>query len=182
LREHDVQSLNREWLLTRVKHTETHALPRIGHEVIVSFLDGNSDQPIITGRTHHAANNQLIEAGTEIHHKAGGSFIKVDPSGVTLSGPMVNMNTGGALTEVYRDHIGQAGDSRIWTLERLHEATAHGCSKVSQQERWLRIALQIDTPILSEPTLRNLAVNAEMPAEDRLIAMERFVESEHATA
>jgi hypothetical protein len=92
------------------------------------------------------------------------------------------MNTGGALTEVYRDHIGQAGDPRIWTLERLHEATAHGCSKVSQQERWLRIALQIDTPILSEPTLRNLAVNAEMPAEDRLIAMERFVESEHATA
>ena len=107
-----MQSLNREWLLTRVKHTETHALPRIGHEVIVSFLDGNSDQPIITGRTHHAANNQFIEAGSEIHHKAGmkivieagaevtlkagGSFVKVDPSGVTVSGPMVNMNTGGA--------------------------------------------------------------------------------------
>ena len=29
------------------------ALPRIGHEVIVSFLDGDPDQPIITGRTHH---------------------------------------------------------------------------------------------------------------------------------
>ena len=196
------------------------ALPRIGHEVIVSFLDGDPDQPIITGRTHHATNTppyalpehktrttlkskshkgegsnelrfedeagneqiymhaqkdldlltendraevvkndshltvgnnrvsqisandnltvdgdrkesvgadssltvngnahsqqgkaQLVEAGTEIHHKAGmkvvietgaeitlkagGSFIKVDPSGVTLSGPMVNMNTGG---------------------------------------------------------------------------------------
>jgi type VI secretion system secreted protein VgrG len=112
LREHDVQSLNREWLLTRVKHTETHALPRIGHEVIVSFPDGDPDQPIITGRTHHAANNQLIEAGSQIHHKAGmkivieagaevtlkagGSFVKVDPSGVTVSGPMVNMNTGGA--------------------------------------------------------------------------------------
>jgi type VI secretion system secreted protein VgrG len=32
------------------------ALPRIGHEVIVSFLDGDPDQPIITGRTYHAAN------------------------------------------------------------------------------------------------------------------------------
>ncbi|MDV3505457.1 type VI secretion system Vgr family protein, partial [Marinobacter sp. M-5] len=30
------------------------ALPRIGHEVIVSFLDGDPDQPIITGRTYHA--------------------------------------------------------------------------------------------------------------------------------
>ncbi len=32
------------------------ALPRIGHEVIVSFLNGDPDQPIITGRTYHAAN------------------------------------------------------------------------------------------------------------------------------
>ena len=32
------------------------ALPRIGHEVIVSFLDGDPDQPIITGRTYHATN------------------------------------------------------------------------------------------------------------------------------
>ncbi|MCK2149815.1 type VI secretion system tip protein VgrG, partial [Marinobacter alexandrii] len=196
------------------------ALPRIGHEVIVSFLDGDPDQPIITGRTYHATNKppyslpehktrttlktqthkgegsnelrfedeadkeqiyihaqkgldlltehnrtevirndshltvnnnrfervggnshttvegecreriggdfshivggchhshqgraQLIEAGREIHHKAGmkivieagaevtlqagGSFVKVDPSGVTLSGPLVRMNSGG---------------------------------------------------------------------------------------
>src|SRR5690554_3921293 len=196
------------------------ALPRIGHEVIVSFLDGDPDQPIITGRTYHATNtppyalpehktrttlktkthkgegsnelrfedeanqeqiyvhaqkdldlltennrtevikndshltvennrfshtkgnshhttegehrekiggdysltvngshhsktgkNQLVEAGTEIHHKtsmkivieagaevtlkAGGSFVKVDPSGVTTSGPLVRMNCGG---------------------------------------------------------------------------------------
>ncbi|AXS83946.1 MULTISPECIES: type VI secretion system Vgr family protein [Marinobacter] len=32
------------------------ALPRIGHEVIVSFLDGDPDQPIITGHTYHATN------------------------------------------------------------------------------------------------------------------------------
>jgi type VI secretion system secreted protein VgrG len=32
------------------------AIPRIGHEVIVDFLEGDPDQPIITGRTYHAAN------------------------------------------------------------------------------------------------------------------------------
>ena len=32
------------------------SIPRIGHEVIVSFLEGDPDQPIITGRTYHAAN------------------------------------------------------------------------------------------------------------------------------
>ncbi|WP_200962331.1 type VI secretion system tip protein TssI/VgrG, partial [Pseudovibrio sp. POLY-S9] len=29
------------------------AIPRIGHEVIVDFLEGDPDQPIITGRTYH---------------------------------------------------------------------------------------------------------------------------------
>lgn len=31
-------------------------IPRIGHEVIVSFLEGDPDQPIITGRVYHANN------------------------------------------------------------------------------------------------------------------------------
>ncbi|ULR32769.1 type VI secretion system tip protein VgrG [Dickeya fangzhongdai] len=32
------------------------AIPRIGHEVVVSFLEGDPDQPIVTGRTFHATN------------------------------------------------------------------------------------------------------------------------------
>ncbi|PKH59069.1 type VI secretion system tip protein VgrG [Halomonas sp. Choline-3u-9] len=31
-------------------------IPRIGHEVIVSFLEGDPDQPLVTGRTYHAVN------------------------------------------------------------------------------------------------------------------------------
>ena len=32
------------------------AIPRIGHEIVVSFLEGDPDQPLITGRTYHAVN------------------------------------------------------------------------------------------------------------------------------
>ncbi|WP_052245264.1 type VI secretion system tip protein VgrG [Halocynthiibacter namhaensis] len=32
------------------------AIPRIGHEVIVDYLEGDPDQPIVTGRTYHANN------------------------------------------------------------------------------------------------------------------------------
>ncbi|WP_261888103.1 type VI secretion system Vgr family protein [Vibrio rhizosphaerae] len=32
------------------------AIPRIGHEVIVTFLNGDPDQPMVTGRTYHATN------------------------------------------------------------------------------------------------------------------------------
>ncbi|MFM7967042.1 type VI secretion system tip protein TssI/VgrG [Aeromonas sp. A-5] len=37
------------------------AIPRIGHEVIVSFLEGDPDQPIITGRTFHTTNRPPYE-------------------------------------------------------------------------------------------------------------------------
>ncbi|MGH8486757.1 MAG: type VI secretion system Vgr family protein, partial [Pseudomonas sp.] len=32
------------------------AIPRIGHEVLVDFFDGDPDQPIIVGRTYHGTN------------------------------------------------------------------------------------------------------------------------------
>ena len=38
----------------------------------------------------------VIEAGVELTLKAGGSFIKLDPGGITLSGPMAKINAGGA--------------------------------------------------------------------------------------
>ncbi len=35
------------------------AIPRIGQEVIVDYLDGDPDQPIIVGRTYHATNKPV---------------------------------------------------------------------------------------------------------------------------
>ncbi|WP_150523837.1 type VI secretion system Vgr family protein [Roseibium sediminis] len=57
------------------------AIPRIGQEVIVDFLEGDPDQPIITGRTYHAQNmppNKLPDFKTRMvlmsdSHKANGS-------------------------------------------------------------------------------------------------------------
>ena len=38
----------------------------------------------------------ILEAGTELTIMAGGSFIKLDPSGVTISGAKVKINSGGS--------------------------------------------------------------------------------------
>ncbi|CAI8853318.1 type VI secretion system secreted protein VgrG [Pseudomonas chlororaphis] len=38
----------------------------------------------------------VLEAGSELTLKGGGSFVKIDASGVTMSGPVVNVNSGGA--------------------------------------------------------------------------------------
>ena len=50
------------------------------------------------GREIHlkAGQKMVIEAGIELTLKAGGSFIKLDPGGITLSGPLARINAGGA--------------------------------------------------------------------------------------
>ncbi|MCD5997563.1 type VI secretion system tip protein VgrG, partial [Pseudomonas sp. CDFA 602] len=49
------------------------------------------------GREIHfkAGDKVVIEAGMEITVKVGGSFFKIDPGGVTLTGPQVKLNSGG---------------------------------------------------------------------------------------
>jgi type VI secretion system VgrG family protein len=45
---------------------------------------------------YHAGDKVVIEAGMELTAKAGGSFVKVDAGGVTISGAEVKTNSGGS--------------------------------------------------------------------------------------
>jgi len=46
---------------------------------------------------HHTAGAKVVlDAGAELTVSGGGSFIKLDPSGVTLAGPGIKINSGGA--------------------------------------------------------------------------------------
>jgi type VI secretion system secreted protein VgrG len=40
-------------------------LPRVGHEVIVEFLEGNPDRPIVTGQVYHGVNRPPYELPNE---------------------------------------------------------------------------------------------------------------------
>ena len=56
------------------------AIPRVGQEIVVDFLEGDPDQPIVTGRTYHATNmppDALPAAKTQMNlmsqtYKGGG--------------------------------------------------------------------------------------------------------------
>ena len=45
---------------------------------------------------YYAGSKVVIEAGMELTASGGGSFLKLDPGGVTLSGATIKMNSGGA--------------------------------------------------------------------------------------
>ncbi len=53
-------------------------------------------QTVVTGKRELNAQEITLEAMTKISFKVGGSFITIDLSGVTISGPMVKINSGGA--------------------------------------------------------------------------------------
>ncbi|WP_130926187.1 type VI secretion system Vgr family protein, partial [Pseudomonas extremaustralis] len=55
-------------------------------------------QFVEAGREIHLSSGlkAVLEAGIELTLKAGGSFIKIDPSGVWISGPATNLNSGGS--------------------------------------------------------------------------------------
>ena len=45
---------------------------------------------------YHAGDKVVIDAGMELTAKGGGSFLKLDPSGISLGGAMLKINSGGA--------------------------------------------------------------------------------------
>ncbi|TVP51132.1 MAG: hypothetical protein EA345_03335, partial [Halomonas sp.] len=100
-------------------------------------IDGD-DHLVISGSRHKKVGQaQLLEAGREIHHKAGmkvvieagaeitlkagGSFLKIDPSGVTIVGPQVKINSGGSPGS----GSGQAVESPLLPGHAMAEEAAH---------------------------------------------------------
>ncbi|MBE0404860.1 type VI secretion system Vgr family protein [Halomonas citrativorans] len=105
-----------------------------------SQVDGDDHLTINGTRHDNIGQAQLVEAGQEIHHKAGmkvvieagaeitlkagGSFLKIDPSGVTIVGPQVKINSGGSPGS----GSGQAAQApRLpgQAVAETHEATPH---------------------------------------------------------
>ena len=92
--------------------------PRIGQEVIVDFLEGDPDQPIITGRVYNADN--LPPFGF--------------PAGAVLSGVKSDTHKGGGFNEMSLDDT--AGAERVFihgqynmdtVVEHDQTSTIHNC-------------------------------------------------------
>jgi type VI secretion system secreted protein VgrG len=62
---------------------------------VVEDIQGKQ-QTVVTGTHELNAQEITLEALNKISLKVGGSFITIDLSGVTISGPMVKINSGGA--------------------------------------------------------------------------------------
>ncbi|CAD5106673.1 hypothetical protein PSEWESI4_00940 [Pseudomonas carbonaria] len=75
------------------------AIPRIGHEVIVDFLDGDPDQPIVTGRTYHVVNrppyklpalNTLATVKSKEHQGDRANELRIDDTHGEISAALMS--------------------------------------------------------------------------------------------
>ncbi|RAU40443.1 type VI secretion system tip protein TssI/VgrG [Pseudomonas sp. RIT411] len=87
------------------EHRLVHSLRKVEVKASDHLLIGGSQhlklgsgQFVEAGQEIHikAGDRVVIEAGTELTLTAGGSFIKLEPSGITLVGPLARLNAGGA--------------------------------------------------------------------------------------
>lgn len=109
------------------------AVPRVGQEVIVDFLNGDPDQPIITGRTYHASNRSpgsLPETKTQMAirsqtYKGSGynELMFEDATGNELLSmhAQKNMKTkvlNNRMTDVVANHVETVGGNQAVTIAK----------------------------------------------------------------
>jgi type VI secretion system secreted protein VgrG len=129
------------------------ATPRIGQEVIVDFLEGDPDQPIITGRVYNGENQPPF------------GF----PAGAVLSGVKSNTHKGSGFNEMSMDDT--AGKERVFihgqynmdtVVEHDQTSTIHNCrtdrvdvddsESIGKNQKW-DVGVNRDATIGSNETL-----------------------------
>ncbi len=102
---HDTVEANSYSEFRAEEHRTTHADRKTEVRANDHLTVGNSQHlKIGTGQFIEAGNEihlssglkVVLEAGSELTFKAGGSFIKLDASGITMVGPLIRMNSGGS--------------------------------------------------------------------------------------
>ncbi|UIP32704.1 type VI secretion system tip protein VgrG [Stutzerimonas kunmingensis] len=102
---HDTVEANSYSEFRAEEHRTTHADRKTEIRANDHLTVGNSQHlKIGTGQFIEAGNEihlssglkVVLEAGSELTFKAGGNFIKLDGGGITMVGPLIRMNSGGA--------------------------------------------------------------------------------------
>ncbi len=102
---HDIVEANSYSEFKGEEHRTTHADRKTEVRANDHLTVGNSQHlKIGTGQFieagneihYYAGSKVVIDAGMELTASGGGSFLKLDPSGVTLSGATIKMNSGGS--------------------------------------------------------------------------------------
>lgn len=164
-------------------------------EYLFRFYDPRSLGPLLA--TLGEKRNSLVSPGTTVwwsHHCRWRSWPQEQHKAAAV-GPF--RLTGAELADLpsyrmadravsyattYRDYLPEVSNPCAWVLQQLQEAAGLGFRCASQQERWLRLRVRNQVPLLSRPGYREIMDAPDIAPADRLNAMESLMESANATA
>ena len=91
----------------------TISLPRIGDEVVVEFLDGDPDRPIVTGQVYNAKDLPLPFTGPQLVSSNGQYSVRVTDDGITIQGPGGTIRIGPTDVEVSAVELDLQSDASL---------------------------------------------------------------------
>ncbi|MGI9565359.1 type VI secretion system tip protein VgrG, partial [Pseudomonas fulva] len=155
------------------------AIPRIGQEVVVSFLNGDPDQPMITGRSYHVVNRTpyrlpefkaVSPIRSKEHHGQRHNELRLDDTTGQISAALMSDHDHSALNLGYLTHprhfggkgrgqgfelrtdthgVVRAGGGLLLTTEIRGRASEHHTDLAETAER-LKTAQEYHTTFASE--------------------------------
>ncbi|WP_373779234.1 type VI secretion system tip protein VgrG [Glaesserella sp.] len=138
------------------------AIPRVGHEIVVDFLEGDPDQPIVTGRTYHA--NMPLPAGFP-NAKPQMDLMSQTHKGGGYNGIMMDDSTNGQRLNLHaqRDMNTKVLNNRSTNVKGNHSEVVMGNQVVTVvKNRYKEVIADESTTILKNSS-------ASIGAEYRLL-------------
>jgi type VI secretion system secreted protein VgrG len=109
---------------------------------------------------YHAGSKVVIDAGMELTAKGGGSWLKLDPSGVTLSGATIKMNSGGAPGKGSGIQI--LGPAIPWAADQDKAGNLLKRAPRSHKARYLLLDEKTGEPLVGAPYTLKLADGSQL--------------------
>ncbi|MDW6090990.1 type VI secretion system tip protein TssI/VgrG [Vibrio rhizosphaerae] len=142
------------------------AIPRIGHEVIVSFLNGDPDQPIITGRTYHATNvtpyllpnhKTRTVLKTQTHQGEGSNEVRFeDQSGVEQIYIHAQKDQDIVINNIHRESVGLDSHRRVgrhlyqMITENVHRLVGKNVNEEFGQDHHVKVGRNVIQRIIGK--------------------------------
>jgi type VI secretion system secreted protein VgrG len=129
------------------------SIPRIGQEVIVDFLEGDPDQPIIVGRVYHAENmppyplpEGAVVSGVKTNSTKGGGGYNEMSMNDTKSKELITVHAQKDMaTTVEHDDTQTVHNNRTITVDGTHNETITKDTNITIQKGPFKLEVQDNT-------------------------------------
>ena len=144
------------------------AIPRVGHEVVVDFLDGDPDQPIVTGRSYHAnmpLPADLPSSKTQMHvmsqtYKGGG-----------YNGVLMDDATGAQRLDfqAQKDMTTDVLNNKTTTVDNEHSELINKTQNITVRGDRTKTVLQQELVTLNNSSINEVGVNRTLVSQKQLL-------------